>query len=81
MRMNLLNAKSAAFLPLAYAASIDSGKMRVFDMQIPNSEVILTAVWNKRNMNPAIQGRINELTAASERNAEWFRKIEAYCGM
>lgn len=81
MRMNLLNAKSAAFLPLAYAASIDSGKMRVFDMQIPNSEVILTAVWNKRNMNPAIQGLINELTAASERNAEWFRKIEAYCGM
>lgn len=81
MRMNLLSAKTAAFLPLAYAASIDSGQMRVYDMQIPNSAVTLTAVWNKRNMNSAIQGLVNELTAAAGRNAEWYRQIEAYCGM
>lgn len=81
MRMNLLNAKTAAFLPLAYAASINSGQMRVFDMQIPNSAVSLTAVWNKRNMNPAIQGLVNELTAAAEQNDEWIRRLKAYCGM
>ncbi len=62
--MNIKSMNGAAFVPKSYAESLNKGAGRLYEFPIPNSDAILTAIWNKYNVKEPIQMIVNELSAA-----------------
>lgn len=54
-----------SFLPLSYLDTMSKDGRCVFETDLP--DVILTLVWNKHVMNPAVQALVNEANAICSR--------------
>jgi hypothetical protein len=58
--LNLSDGNAAAFLPQTIFETLDLSSLTSRDLRIPDSYIKYMLIWNKMNLNPALQLIINE---------------------
>ena len=58
--MNLAGGKILTFFPLTYVEAMNDERLCIFPIDLPQGDITLTLLWNKNNINPAIQLMANE---------------------